>query len=210
MRKNAMIQTEIETLVLRAQQGDRQAYGELFVRFHPTVYAIALARLRNPTEAEELAQEVFVHGMRKLPQLRDPRCFPGWLRMMTTRMAINRKTRKGRVQGVESEVLENTEDRGAGPLALMIRAEDAEQVNDGLAELKDMDRDTLVAFYGRGASLEQMSNEFDAPVGTIKRRLHVARNRLKEVLQREPAPTRNRKRKTRGKGGRRPRELACV
>ncbi len=203
-----MNQIDIETLVLRAQQGDRQAYGELFVRFHPTVYAIALARLRNPTEAEELAQEVFVHGMRKLIQLRDPRCFPGWLRMMTTRMAINRKTRKGRVQGVESEVLENTEDRGGGPLAEMIRTEDAEQVHEGLAELKEMDRQTLVAFYGRGASLEQMSNEFDAPIGTIKRRLHVARNRLKEVLERALTPGRGKGRKR--KSGRRPRPLACV
>jgi len=201
-----MTQTDIEILVLRAQKDDREAYGELFVRFHPTVYAIALARLRNPTEAEELAQEVFVHGMRKLAQLRDPRCFPGWLRMMTTRMAINRKTRKGRVQGVETEVLENTEDRNAGPLAEMIRAEDAEQVHEGLAELKEMDRDTLVAFYGRGATLEDMSHEFDAPIGTIKRRLHVARNRLKEVL--EQAPSRGKARK--GKTGRRPRQLACV
>ena len=204
--------TDIETLVLRAQKGDREAYGELFVRFHPTVYAIALARLRNPTEAEELAQEVFVHGMHKLPQLRDARCFPGWLRMMTTRMAINRKTRKGRVQGVESEVLENTEDRNDGPLAEMIRAEDAEQVHEGLAELKAMDRDTLVAFYGRGATLEQMSNEFDAPIGTIKRRLHVARNRLKEVLEQDAGQTSGRKGRT---GRRQPGRLggaalACV
>ena len=81
---------EITELVLRARAGDRGAYGALVERFQPTVYAVALARLRNPAEAQELAQEVFLHGMKKLPQLRDAQCFAGWLRQITVRMALNR------------------------------------------------------------------------------------------------------------------------
>ena len=77
--------------------GDRDAYGELVRRFQGSVYAMALTRVRDPLEAQELAQEVFVHAMRKLPQLRDPRCFAGWLRRITARMAINRLTRRGPV-----------------------------------------------------------------------------------------------------------------
>ncbi len=46
-----------------------------------------------------------------------------------------------------------------------------------------MDRDTLVAFYVRGQSLIEMSHHFDAPVGTIKRRLHVARKRLAKEIE---------------------------
>src|SRR3954452_2128503 len=107
---------EIKTLVERAQTGDREAYGELIERFQPTVYAVALARLRNPTEAQELAQEVFLHGMKKLRQLRDVECFAGWLRQITVRMAINRLTRKGPLQKVEAEVLENTEAATSSPL----------------------------------------------------------------------------------------------
>ena len=68
--------------------GDREAYGELVTRFQSSVYAMALSRVRNPLEAQELAQEVFVHAMRKLPQLRDARCFAGWLRRITARMAM--------------------------------------------------------------------------------------------------------------------------
>ena len=56
------------------------------------------------------------------------------------------------------------------------------ELHAGLRQLKAMDRETLEAFYLRGRSLEQMASEFEAPVGTIKRRLHVARHRLKEVL----------------------------
>src|SRR5712692_5636058 len=104
--------SEILQLVLRAREGDRAAFGELVERFQPTVYAISLARLRNPVEAQELAQEVFLHAMRKLPQLRDVQCFPGWLRQITVRMAINRMTRSGPLQKVEAEVLDNAEAAG--------------------------------------------------------------------------------------------------
>src|SRR5262245_24397305 len=174
---------EITNLVVRAQAGDRAAYGELVERFQPTVYAVALSRLRNPAEAQELTQEVFLHGMRKLHQLKDPQCFAGWLRQITVRMAINRLTRKGPFQGVEPEVLEQAESHGSGPLDDLVRAENAAAVVTGLQQLKEIDRATLEAFYLRGRSLKQMSREFETPIGTIKRRLHVARNRLKKVLE---------------------------
>lgn len=207
-----MTWNEIKTLVERAQTGDRVAYGELVERFQPTVYALALARLRNPAEAQELAQEVFLHGMRKLPQLRDAQCFAGWLRQITVRMAINRLTRRGPLQKVESEVLDNTEARSADPVQELERAEDAAELYRGLERLKPIDRATLMAFYIRGRSLKQMSREFETPVGTIKRRLHVARNRLKKVLEKaaagvpEPATLPRRRRRENCED----RELACV
>lgn len=174
--------SEIIELVLLAQKGDRLAYGELTERFRPTVYALALARLRNPTEAQELVQEVFLHGMKKLPQLRDPACFAGWLRQITVRMAINRVTRGGPLRHADGEVLEHAEAAGVSPLETLVQTEAAAELHKGLERLKDLDRATLEAFYLRGRSLKQMSREFETPVGTIKRRLHVARNRLRRQL----------------------------
>jgi RNA polymerase sigma-70 factor (ECF subfamily) len=196
-----MTWNEISELVERARAGDRRAYGELVERFQPTVYAVALARLRNPAEAQELAQEVFLHGMKKLVQLRDAACFAGWLRQITVRMAINRLTRRGPLHQAEPEALERAEAIGNGPLADLVKAEQAAELYRGLERLKPVDRATLVAFYLRGRSLKQMSREFETPVGTIKRRLHVARNRLRKQLERA------------GVGDfrlRRERELACV
>jgi RNA polymerase sigma-70 factor, ECF subfamily len=194
-----MLENEITELVLAAQTGDRAAYGELVERFQPTVYAVALARLRNAAEAQELAQEVFMHGMRKLPQLRDVQCFAGWLRQITVRMALNRLTRRGPLHKVESAALDNAEAVGAGPLDNLVKAEQAAELHRGLDRLKPVDRATLVAFYLHGRSLKQMSREFETPIGTIKRRLHVARHRLKTTLE-----------KAGGKRARRERELVCV
>jgi RNA polymerase sigma-70 factor (ECF subfamily) len=174
---------EVTVLVGRAQSGDRAAYGELVRRFQGTVYAMALTRVHDPVEAQELAQEVFVHGMRKLPQLRDPRCFAGWLRRITARMAINRLTRRGPVSGAEPEMLDHVEGKVRGPVEEIERTEAKAELHAGLKRLKELDRQTLEAFYLRGRSLKQMSREFETPVGTIKRRLHVARLRLKAVLE---------------------------
>lgn len=191
---------EITMLVERARVGDRAAYGELVERFTPTVYALALGRLRDPAEAQELVQEVFVHAMTKLAQLRDAACFAGWLRQITERMAINRLTRRGRLQGAEAGVLENVEAAGTSPLDDLVRGEQRDELWEGLNQLKPVDRATLVAFYIHGHSLKRMSRDFETPVGTIKRRLHVARNRLRQHLERSDASR-----------TRRPeRELACV
>src|SRR5262249_60960372 len=104
-----MIWNEITGVVERARDGDRSAYGELVEHFLPTVYGLALARLRNPNEAQELVQEVFIHAMTKLSQLRDAHCFAGWLRQIAERMVINRLKRRGAFRGAEPAVLDNVQ-----------------------------------------------------------------------------------------------------
>ena len=64
------------------------------------------------------------------------------------------------------------------PLDTVIDHERDAQLRDGLDQLRELDRQTLEAFYVKGRSLLEMSDDFDAPVGTIKRRLHVAQKRL--------------------------------
>jgi RNA polymerase sigma-70 factor (ECF subfamily) len=178
-----MMLNETASLVLSAQSGDRSAYGRLVERFQPTVYALALGKLRNPVEAQELTQEVFVHAMLRLVQLREPAAFAGWLRQITVRMALNRLTRRGPLHSAEDEVLENARAAEPTPLDEMVRAEQRAGLWKGLDRLKTLDREALVAFYIRGRSLKQISREMETPVGTIKRRLHVARQRLKRVLE---------------------------
>ncbi|MEM6655631.1 MAG: sigma factor-like helix-turn-helix DNA-binding protein, partial [Planctomycetota bacterium] len=80
-------------------------------------------------------------------------------------------------------VLESTCVEERTPLDSALAGERAVQVRVGLGRLRDLDRTTLEAFYVRGESLAEMSVAFEAPVGTIKRRLHVARKRLAAELE---------------------------
>jgi RNA polymerase sigma-70 factor (ECF subfamily) len=170
-------------LVERAQRGDREAFGRLIEQFESTVYAVCLGRLGNPSEAAETTQEVFLHVMHRLDQLREPERFAGWLRQVATRMAINRATRRVPPAPVEDEVLEGLGAQHDDPLETLIRHERAALLWEGLGRLKPLDRETLVAFYIQGQSLLEMAERTAAPVGTIKRRLHTARLRLKDQLR---------------------------
>lgn len=178
---------ETEELVLAAQDGDRFAFGELARRYEGMVFALGMRRLGNYAEAQELTQEVLVKAFEKLHQLKVAAAFGGWLRQITVRMAINRQVRRAPTVGTDPAVLEATCVETHTPLDTALSRERAQQVHSGLRKLGKLDRTTLEAFYMRGQSLAEMSESFAAPIGTIKRRLHVARKRL--AVELDPCQT---------------------
>ncbi len=177
-----MNETEMIQWVTLAQAGDRDAFGRLAEQFEQTVFATVFRRLRNHAEAGEVTQDVFIQAMRKLPQLREPARFAGWLKRIAVRMSINRAVRRPHETVRSPEMFGSLTDNTETPLADLMRTEAAAEVRGGLEKLRELDRQTLIAFYFEGQSLKQMSDQFDSPIGTIKRRLHTARNRLKEML----------------------------
>ena len=179
-------ESSVANLVIQAQTGDRSAMDQLYCRFQQHVLTIAYKRLGNWDEAQELSQDVFIQAFRRLNQLQAPEAFAGWLRQIVHRMAINRLTRRQTPTSVDHEILEATITCDSDPLEAVLSSEQKIQVHQGLGRLGELDRRTLVAFYLDGQSLNQMSDAFEAPIGTIKRRLHVARKRLAkecEMLQ---------------------------
>jgi RNA polymerase sigma-70 factor, ECF subfamily len=173
----------VARLVEAAQLGDREAQSALYERYHGSAIALAYRQLGNWDEAEELVQDVFIHAFDRLEQLRIPEAFGGWLRQIVRRMAINQLTRRRSAIAVESEVLDAICTCTNTPLDGVLDAERCQQVRNGLDQLGEVDRQTLEAFYISGQSLIEMAQHFDAPIGTIKRRLHVARKRLAQNME---------------------------
>jgi RNA polymerase sigma-70 factor, ECF subfamily len=176
-------ENSITELVRAAQQGDRQAFGRLVERYERAVYLTVYRRLRNHAETQEVCQDVFIQAMRKISQLQDACCFGSWLRSIAGRMAINRAMRRRTTVSVDTCVLESSCFERKTPLVTMLARERSAQVHQGLRRLGSLDRQTLTAFYLDGSSLIEMSRQFASPVGTIKRRLHVARKRLAKELE---------------------------
>jgi RNA polymerase sigma-70 factor, ECF subfamily len=175
--------TTVARLVTAAQVGDHQAQSALYERYHGSAVALAYRKLGNWDEAEELVQDVFMHAFDRIEQLRVPEAFGGWLRQIVRRMAINQLTRRRNVVALESEILDAVHASSGTALDNLLGHEQNEQVRHGLDKLGEIDRQTLEAFYISGHSLIEMAEQFDAPIGTIKRRLHVARKRLAQHLE---------------------------
>lgn len=172
----------IAELVLSAKAGDREAQCTLYERYHQSMLALAYRKLGNWDEAEELVQDVFIQAFERIDQLRVPEAFGGWLRQIVRRMAINHLTRRRISVAGEVDAMEIACSDELTPLDDVLNTERCQQVRFGLARLGDVDRKTLEAFYIGGQSLIEMAEHFEAPIGTIKRRLHVARKRLAEEI----------------------------
>lgn len=170
----------VRNLVLKAQQGDRLALGSLFARYHRLVLRIAREMLRDEDEAQELAQDVFLKVIKKLPQLRKPECFVTWLTRIAERTTLNRITRRSRMLAIEPATLEVTCTHEDTPFAAALQRERVEWIRRSMNSLSELDRRTLLAHYLEFASVQEMADSLNVPVGTIKRRLHDARLRLKE------------------------------
>jgi len=80
-------------------------------------------------------------------------------------------------------VLEGASEQVDGPLDQLISRERADRLSEALSRLKSLDREALDAFYIRGHSLIEIAELLDVPLGTVKRRLHTARKRLRLALE---------------------------
>jgi len=78
-----------EQLVLATLRGDIPAFGRLVQRYWKMVFALALSRIKDRTEAEDIAQESFLKAYARLGSLRDPSRFPGWLSKITLQQCTN-------------------------------------------------------------------------------------------------------------------------
>src|ERR1039458_4191218 len=80
--------SEDDRLILAAAAGDREAFGELYVRYARLVHGILLARV-PPAEADDPVQDVFIAAMRRLRGLRTAAAFRGWLAAIARNRAVD-------------------------------------------------------------------------------------------------------------------------
>lgn len=185
--RNKMMETQplsaptVAQLVVAARNGDGRAFEALMRRYRATIVAVAMRRLGDVHEAEDVAQDTFIQAWHKMAQLREPSCFGGWIRRMADRIALNRAMRRKDIS-TESQMLDAGRSDDSTPLGAALERERADQVLEGMDRLGETDRETLHAFYFADQSVAEMSAHFKSPVGTIKRRLHVARKRLAKEL----------------------------
>lgn len=172
----------LSALVPASAAGDRDAQRVLYERYYQSALSTAFQCLGNWDESEELVHDGFIQAFERLEQLRVPEAFAGWLRQIIRRMAINLRARCRMGGLVEVDSLDFACGDTSSPLDDILEQERCQLLRVGLQQLTEMDRSTLEAFYLGGQSLNEMSVRFDAPIGTIKRRLHVARKRLAEQM----------------------------
>ena len=172
---------DLRSLVRRARDGDREAYGEIVRRFQDMAYGYAFSILGDFHLAEDAAQEAFMEAYHGLSKLRDPKAFPGWLRRIV-RTQCGRLTRRKKVPTAQLEAASAVASDSPGPAEAAETSEMKDRALEAIRSLPEAERTATTLFYIDGYSVKDISAFLEAPVGTVKRRLHDSRNRLKERM----------------------------
>jgi RNA polymerase sigma-70 factor (ECF subfamily) len=184
------------SLVRRVQRGDKGAFDALVLKYQHKLVKLVTRYVRNPAEAEDIAQEAFIKAYRALPQFRGDSAFYTWL----YRIAIN--TAKNAVVSRDRSPVDYDFDRDSidesydmqgrlkdseTPEGLVLTDEIRQTVNAAIEQLPEDLRTAIVLRELEGLSYEQIAATMGCPVGTVRSRIFRAREaidqRLREVFE---------------------------
>jgi RNA polymerase sigma-70 factor (ECF subfamily) len=165
-----------DSLVARAGRGQHEAFAEIVEARLDRVYRTANAILNNEADARDVTQDVFTKAWTHLPGLRDADRFDAWLMRMTVNRCRDLLRRRHRSREIVLEELPPT----AQPSA---RGIEISEVSAALERLSTEDRAILVLHHLHGQPVKEIAQTQGMPAGTVKWRLHQARQRLAQFLE---------------------------
>ncbi|MFO7275648.1 MAG: RNA polymerase sigma factor RpoE [Pseudomonadota bacterium] len=184
------------SLVRRVQRGDKAAFDALVLKYQHKVIKLVMRYVRNPAEAEDIAQEAFIKAYRALPQFRGDSAFYTWLYRIAINTAKNAVVSRER-SPVEYDLdLQNPDESydmqarlkdSETPEGLVLTDEIRATVNSAIEALPEDLRTAIVLRELDGLSYEEIATAMDCPVGTVRSRIFRAREaidrRLREVFE---------------------------
>lgn len=184
------------SLVRRVQRGDKGAFDALVLKYQHKLVKLVMRYVRNPAEAEDIAQEAFIKAYRALPQFRGDSAFYTWLYRIAINTAKNAVVARDRSpidydldrnHGEESYDMQGRMKDSETPEGLVLTDEIRSTVNASIEALPEDLRTAIILRELEGLSYEEIAAAMDCPVGTVRSRIFRAREaidrRLREVFE---------------------------
>ena len=174
----------VEELARSAAEGNESAFAQLVTMYEKRVYGLALRMTGNQEDAADVAQEAFLAAWRGLPTFRGDAGFATWLYRLTSNAAIDhlRKTRRQRTETSLNDGDLDAVDPTPSPQDQAESEGLREAVRWGMGELSPEHRQVLSMREYRELSYEEIAQELDVDLGTVKSRLSRARSALRKIL----------------------------
>ncbi|MGC4051313.1 MAG: sigma-70 family RNA polymerase sigma factor [Paludibaculum sp.] len=178
-------------LILRAQNGDRNAFDELTKEYWPRMLRTALRVVRNPEDAEDATQQAFVAAFTKLDRFRGESSFSTWL----TRITLNESLTLLRRRKHDFRAMEDVPDNNGEPIRLelpdaaenpeerYLRDETSNLIQMSLRAVKPAYRKAMKLRLSEDLSVEEIAGRLKIPVNTIKVHLYRGRQAMKSFLE---------------------------
>jgi RNA polymerase sigma-70 factor (ECF subfamily) len=173
-----------EELLEAIKQGNSPALSVIFERYGKLVYGLALRILKNPQEAEDLTQDIFLALWRNASKYPDCRYFVRYLISMTRSRSIDKlrsHQRKHNLLEKWGKVM-NQEAQLRNPVEEATIRERAANISQVLAKLPQKQREVIEMAYKTGLTQADISQQLNIPLGTVKSRTRQGLLKLKQLL----------------------------
>lgn len=167
-------------IVIKAQQGDPEAFEQLYYLYSQSSIRTAFLMTKNLHTSEDIVQETFVKCYQKLKELKKPEMFKYWFYKMLIRNCW-RYAKKEK----EQVLVENIPEKGAG-IALddiVGTIEMTKEIYRALSMLSQEHRAVIVLYYYNNMSIKEIAKTLGCFEGTVKSRLYHGRNQLKKEIE---------------------------
>jgi RNA polymerase sigma-70 factor (ECF subfamily) len=167
-------------LVRRCREGDDRGFEILVRRYQGPVYHVALRMVRDPEEARDLAQTVFLKIYQHLDGYDPAQRFYSWMYRIAIHEALNHLRRHGRTEPMDGDTASPRPD----PERLALEADVSRVVQEALMTLPAHERAVVVLRHFAELSYQEIAEAVGVPEKTVKSRLFTGRQRLRERLER--------------------------
>jgi RNA polymerase sigma-70 factor (ECF subfamily) len=180
-------------LMLRVKQGDRTAFASLVEKYKQPVMNLAYRTLRDETEAEDLAQAVFLQVYKSAGRYQSTAKFSTWLFTIARNLCLNEIRRRSRhpaesldavhAENEERPVHQVEEKQVAGPPDSLLRVELEQKVEEAIASLPENQRTAILLCKAEELSYEEIAEVLGCSLSATKSLIHRARETLKQKLK---------------------------
>ncbi len=180
-------------LMLRVKQGDTAAFTDLVEKYKQPVMNLVYRTIHDATEAEDLAQNVFVQVFKSAPRYQTTAKFSTWLFTIARNLCLNEIRRRSRHPAEsldaphpeqEDQPLRQVEDKKVfSPPETLLQGELAEKIEEALADLPENQRSAVLLCRQEELSYEEISAVLGCSVSATKSLIHRGRETLKEKLK---------------------------
>ena len=169
-------------LITRMAQGDTQALNDLYARYGSSILGFLMSRLNNRQLAEELLQDVMLSAWKNAESFRGDSKVKTWLLVIARNRAINSQ-RRWSPQIVQLNEAFGFENDSTGPMERMIKQANREAVRSAIDQLPEGQKEVLVLVFFNQLSGIETAQVLGISEGTVKSRLHRAKQQLKHLLE---------------------------
>lgn len=179
-------------VIARAAAGDTAAFDLLVATRLDRCYRLAYAILGNKSDAADATQEGMLSAWRQLSRLRDPASFDGWLNRIVANAARTSRRHRVRLREIQMPVADEPDGTASDALPgqRVATAHDAAVASaDAFARafqrLRDKERVILLLHHLEQRPIDEIARSLGIPIGTVKWRLHAARQSLERAMETE-------------------------